>query len=348
LNFIQQLIEKAKSSPTQLPTRINIPLENVDNKKRIGSALSKDLYFQIRINELFLKDKRNWYKQYAPMLFVVSEFSYCGEKKTVPFIVGPQMMDKFGKSLPDDMLFLNTKVAGLHPFRGGQITLSIILYQYEIGNYLEKMLRTLESTANIFSFATSFSTYMKIAGVLFEGVESLLSLQNLNPLTGLRIEMSQDADDLNSGYFVLINSPEGSLDQNKFWIKNNQLYFGSSSAESKPFREADYTLYSILHDESRSDYTELPFYSQWSEVMKDATDGANENAEVNMSSFTQALLSSPDLTFKHALALVKQFGDDLDLIKKLTPGEGKRGSGTEAETRIDEIRSLALKRLKKS
>ena len=348
MNFIQQLIEKAKSAPAQLPTRINIPQDNVDNIKKIGVSLTKDLYFQIRVNELFLKDKRNWYKQYAPMLFVVSEFSYSGEKRTVPFIVGPQMMDKFGQNLPDDMLFLNTRVAGVHPFKGGQITLSLILYQYEVGNYLEKMLKTLESAANIFNFATAFSAYMKIAGVLFEGFESLLGLQNLNPLTGLRIEMSQDADDLNSGYFVLINTPEGSIDPNQLWVKGNRLYFGKSASESKPFRDSDYTLYSILHDESRSDISELPFYPLWSEVIRDANDGAADNAEVNMSSFTQSLLSSPDLTFKHALSLVGDFRKDLDIIKSLKPKDEKRSGKSETEKRIDEIRSISLERLKLS
>ena len=346
MNFIQQLIEKAKSAPAQLPTRINIPQDNVDNIKKIGVSLTKDLYFQIRVNELFLKDKRNWYKQYAPMLFVVSEFSYSGEKKTVPFIVGPQMMDKFGQNLPDDMLFLNTTVAGVHPFRGGQITLSLILYQYEVGNYLEKMLKTLESTANIFNFATSFSTYMKIANVLFEGFESILGLQKLNPLTGLRVEMSQDADDLYSGYFVLINSPEGSIDPSHLWIKGNRLYFGKSASDSKPFRDADYTLYSILHDDSRSDISELPFFPLWAEVVRDANDGAANNAEVNMSSFTQSLLSSPDLTFKHALLLVEEFRKNLDIIKNLKPKEDKRGSESEVKKRLDEIRSISLERLK--
>lgn len=351
MNFIQKIIDKAKNSPTKLPTRINIPPENVSSKDKIGVSLQSDQhYFQIRINELFLKNKRNWYKEYAPMVFVVSEFTYDGKEETVPFVVGPQIMDKFGQSLPEDMVFLNTRVAGLHPFKGGQITLSVILYEYKVGDYSEKILRTLESTANIFSFATAFSTYIKIAGVIFDGMESLLGLQDVNPLIGLRIQMDQDADDLHSGYFVLINSPEGSIDEKKLWVKNNQLHYGDSLAAAKLFREADYTLYSILHDDDRSDLTALPFHQQWQHVKKEAAvpgEEAEKSALANMVSLNQSILTSPDLTEKHAFELITKFQSDLELIRKITSGQSKRSEKESGETKMDKVRAKSLEILKK-
>lgn len=351
MNFIQKLIDKAKNSPAKLPTRINIPIENVSQKDKIGVPLQSDQhYFQIRINELFLKNKRNWYREYAPMVFVVSEFTYDGKEETVPFVVGPQIMDKFGQNLPDDMVFLNTRVAGLHPFKGGQITLSVILYEYKVGDYSEKILRTLESTANIFSFATAFNTYIKIADVLFDGMESLLGLQDVNPLIGLRIQMDQDAADLQSGYFVLINSPEGSINENKLWVKNNQLLIGDSLAAAKPFREADYTLYSILHDEDRGDLTALPFYQMWQHVKKEAAvpgEEAEKSAYANMVSLNQAILISPDLTEKHALELISKYQNDLELIRKVTSGQSKRSEKDSVDTKMDKVRAMSLQILKK-
>jgi len=351
MTFIQKIIDKAKNSPTKLPTRISIPSENISSKDKIGVALQSDQhYFQIRINELFLKNKRNWYREFAPMVFVVSEFTYDGKEETVPFVVGPQIMDKFGQSLPNDMVFLNTRVAGLHPFKGGQITLSVILYEYKVGDYSEKILRTLESTANIFSFATSFNIYIKLAGVIFEGVESLLGLQDVNPLIGLRIQMDQDADDLRSGYFVLINSPEGSIDENKLWVKNNQLLFGDTLTAAKPFRDADYTLYSILHDEDRSDLTALPFHQLWQHVKKEAAvpgEEAEKSALANMVSLNQSILTSPDITEKHALELIAKYQNDLELIRKVTSGQVKRSEKDSTETKMDKVRSMSLKVLKK-
>jgi len=351
MNFVQKIIDKAKHSPTQLPTRISIPSENISSKDKVGVPFeSEKYYFQIRINELFLKDKRNWYKEFAPMVFVVSQYTYNGKEETVPFVVGPQIMDKFGQSLPNDMIFLNTRVAGLHPFRGGQITLSIILYQYKVGDYSERILRTLESTANIFSFATAFDTYIKIAGVIFEGVESLLGLQDVNPLIGLRIQMDEDADDLRSGYFALINVPEGTIDENKLWVKNNQLLYGDSIANAKPYRDADYTLYSILHDDARSDLSALPFHSLWQHVKKEAAvpgEDAEKSTIANMVSLNQAILTSPDITEKHALDLIVKYQNDVELIRNALSRQAKRGDTVTGNTKMDKMRSKSLEILKK-
>lgn len=350
MNFIQKLIDSAKSSPTQLPTRINIPIENVSPKEKVGVTFkSEKYYFQVRINELFLKDKRTWYKEFAPMVFVVSQYTYDGKEETVPFVVGPQIMEKFGKSLPNDMIFLNTRVAGLHPYRGGQITLSIILYEYKVGDYSEKILHTLEKTANIFSFATAFNTYIKIASVLFEGVESLLGLQDVNPLIGLRIQMDEDSADFKSGYFVLINKPEGSINENQLWVKNNQLLYGNSLAEAKPYRDADYTLYSILHDEDRGDLTSLSFYPLWQHVKKEAAipgEDAEKSTVANMVSLNQAILTSPDLTENHALDLIGKYGEDLQTIRAAIAGRSKRGEATLSETKSDKMRAKSLEIMK--
>ncbi len=350
MNFIQKLIDSAKSSPTQLPTRISIPIENVSPKEKVGVSFeSEKYYFQVRINELFLKDKRTWYKEFAPMVFVVSQYTYDGKEETVPFVVGPQIMEKFGKSLPNDMIFLNTRVAGLHPYRGGQITLSIILYEYKVGDYSEKILRTLENTANIFSFATAFNTYIKIASVLFEGVESLLGLQDVNPLIGLRIQMDEDSADLKSGYFALINKPEGSINENQLWVKNNQLLYGNSLVEAKPYRDADYTLYSILHDEDRGDLTALSFYPLWQHVKKEAAipgEDAEKSTIANMVSLNQAILISPDLTEKHALDLIGKYGEDLQTIRAAIAGRSKRGDATLTETKTDRMRAKSLEIMK--
>ena len=76
-------------------------------------------YFQVRINEMYLKYSRNWFSRYDPMVFVVSEFTYDKKAEAVPFVVGQQMMEKFEKNTPTGMIFSDTRVAGVHPYRGG-------------------------------------------------------------------------------------------------------------------------------------------------------------------------------------------------------------------------------------
>ena len=117
MNFIQKIIDKQRTAQQNCREEFIFLPKKSSSKDKIGVSLQSDQhYFQIRINELFLKNKRNWYKEYAPMVFVVLEFTYDGKEESVPFVVGPQIMDKFGQSLPEDMVFLNTRVGGLYLF----------------------------------------------------------------------------------------------------------------------------------------------------------------------------------------------------------------------------------------
>jgi hypothetical protein len=348
MSFIQKIIEMAQNSPTQLPARINIPVDHITPNDKLGIPFECEKhYFQIKVNELFLKDRRHWYRDITPVVFVVSQYNYGGSIETVPFVVGPQIMDKFGYALPDDMIFLDTRVAGLHPFRGGQITLSVILYEYTVGNLAENFLRTLEKAANVFNFASAFSTYIKMADVIFEGIDSLLGLEKMNPLIGLRVQMDKDADDLRSGYFALINTPEGTIDQNQLWVKNKSLYFGNSLAEAKPFRIADYTLYSVLIDEERSDLNALPFYNIWKHIKEEALrpgEDACKSIMSNMVSLNQAIITSPDITEKHALELIDKYGSDIKLIRQAAEGAVKMGEGSiHFDSKMDRLRAKSLK-----
>ena len=134
------------------------------------------------------------------------------------------------------------------------------------------------------------------------------------------------------------------------WVKNNQLLYGDSLTTAKLFREADYTLYSILHNEDRSDLTALPFHQQWQHVKKEAAvpgEEAEKSALANMVSLNQSILTSPDLTEEHAFELITKFQNDLELIRKITSGQSKRSAKDSGETKMDKVRAKSLEILKK-
>jgi hypothetical protein len=54
----------------------------------------------VRINQLFLAASRQWFVQYDPLVFVVSEFTYNTAVTTVPFVVGPSMMETYDQQIP--------------------------------------------------------------------------------------------------------------------------------------------------------------------------------------------------------------------------------------------------------
>lgn len=289
-------------SATRLQSRIIIPHSQVDDGKPVEAFRSDEHYFQVRINEMYLAYSREWVKTYDPMVSIVSEFLYNAKREVVPFIVGPSMLEKYKMSAADGMVFENTRVAGLHPYKGGSIALSVMLYKVSQKDYAKRLLQILEHTVGALDFSNVLSTYLKIAGVALDGIETLFGLEQTVPVIHWRIEIDPDANDrLEPCYFALIDKPESQIDPQTLWVIENRLKIGESKekAKDRPFREADYVLYSLVQTPERSDVTGLPFYPLFEEMKKTAASESSRDykrAQIMMSTLAMNLLVSPDLT----------------------------------------------------
>jgi hypothetical protein len=315
---VSSLWKRVQGSPSELPGAYAIDPDHTDQKKLLADEFRKDgHYFQVRVNELYLPYDRQWFVDYEPLVFAVTECTYDGKPQAIPTMVGPQLMPKLPNGeLPDRMLFSNTRVAGLHPYRGGQLTLTIVLYRSKRKDVAERLLKFIENTANALNFATVVETYLKVANVVVSGVEELAGLGNLNPLLGHRSEFDPDAGDpLTPGYFVL--TQKTGLDVSKLWVKGGQLLSGDTLAAAQPFRDAEYVLYSILPTTERSDLDLLPIYALYQEAKKKAALAGADNWEVakaNLAALYQLMVSSPDLIADQADKLTDSYIDELKKI----------------------------------
>ena len=316
---------KIKQSPSFRPTRLYIKPEQTDKDDAFFSSLIPNQhYFSVRINEVFLSYKREWLATYDPLVFTVAEFNYDGKKVTVPFAVGSSLMQGKMEKVPEGMVFQDTRVAGLHPYAGGPMALSIVLCRVQQTNYLRKMVEIIESASATYTaaFATVLTDYVKIAGVVLKGIEGLMGMEETQPLVGFRKEFDVDAgDEFKAGYYILLNSDKPDIDQSKLWVIGNSLRYGDNAATAKEFREDDYVLYSITASSSRFDEKALPFYEVWKSVASYATqlpqiDEKNwEIIRAKMFGLQDALRLSPDLTPKQATALFLQYKNELLEIK---------------------------------
>mgnify|MGYP000043432556 CR=1 FL=1 len=303
------LWENVRRSETQLPTYISIPTARTDSPS--GDLFKPNQnYFQVRVNETFLQYGREWFSAYLPMVLFISEFSYNRQREAVPFVVGPSMLEENGRSLPNQgILINNTRVAGVHPYRGGRLTLTAILYRSKRTDYARNLLKVVENAAGLLDFSTALSTYTKVASVILDGLEALFSMGDTKPVVAWREEFDPDAGDvLQPGYFALVNKPN--LDNNKFWVRNNQLCYGNSLESAQPYRDADFMLYSLAQTAERSDVDNLSFQELWDRVQKDAMEPTEErwkSAKANMLSLYQTLNTSPDLTEAQAKQLTNEY-----------------------------------------
>jgi hypothetical protein len=327
---VGNLWKNVQGSPSELPGAYAIDATHTDQKKLLSGEFQKDgHYFQVRVNELYLPYDRQWFVDYEPLVFAVTECTYDGKPQAIPTMVGPQLMPKLPTGeLPDRMQFSNTRVAGLHPYRGGRLTLTIVLYRSKRKDIAERLLKFIESTANALSFATVVETYLKVANVVVSGVEELAGLGSLDPLLGLRREFDPDAGDpFTPGYFVL--AKKTGLDVGKLWVKGGQLLFGDTLATAQAFRDAEYVLFSIMPATERSDVDLLPIYALYQEAKKKAALAGPDNWEVakaNLAALFQLMISSPDLLADQADKLTDGYIDEL----------------TKIHAKADKMKSLAL------
>lgn len=307
LDRCKSLFDKVSHGASVQPTWVPIPASRVDEPARLGAALARDRqYFQVRVNEMYLANSREWWVEYDPMVFASTEFIYDKAEIAVPFIVGPSMLQKLGQKVPDGMVLANTRVAGVHPYRGGRIAFTMILYQVQRQNWSRGLLSVIESTANAIDFSTAVSSYTKVAVAILDGVEALLGLGGTVPVVGYRVEFDPQAgDDLSPRYFALIDRPAGQVDAGTLRVVGGKLHDANG-----PFRGADFVLYSLVSTAERTDETTLPFYPQWERVQQEATNATEDgykSAKANMVTLYQSLLLSADLTDPHAEALADEY-----------------------------------------
>jgi hypothetical protein len=348
------LWDDIRRNRTRLPARIAVPPGHVARGQDDPNEdfRADEHYFVVRVNELYLTYDRDWFVKYDPMVLVVTEFTYDDQEHAVPFVVGPSLLGQHGTEAPAGMVFSDTRVAGIHPYRGGRLTLSVVLSRVQRENYATKLLEVVESTAGVLDFATALGVYVKVAGVVLDGVQALFGLDNgAQPLLGHRKEFEPDAGDtLAPGYFALIDVPEEQLDPGRLWVRDRQLRIGETLETSSPFREADYVLYSILQADRRGDERLLPFYSIVERMRREATSRAKDDwelAKADMTYLWQALVLSPDLTGQQASDLRTHYVAELkDLLGKSKEMADElstlgRGDGKEPDPTVAELRNGA-------
>lgn len=316
------LWDRLQKSPTVLPSRVKIPDQRVLPRGASSELFAPDSsYFQVRINEMFLSNQRQWFTKVDPMVFVLTEFTYDKAEQSVPFVVGPQLLESKGNPsrTPAGMLFTNTRVAGIHPYRGGRLTVALVLCQIERENYAKRILGIVEKAAGALDFSTVLSSYVKLGGVILDGLDALLGLESTKPLIGMRDEIDPDAGDLfGPCHWLLIDLPKNEFREDQLWVKDGHLQYGESEEKLADFHKADYVLFSIVKSENRGDIRTLAFYPLFEAALKEAGSPETESwqrAKANLSALYQMLIVSPDVTLEQADALNDLFVADLKRVR---------------------------------
>jgi hypothetical protein len=314
----RKLFDDFLHKPTENPSRIPILSDHIitDGQPFSPKTFQLDVdYFEVVVNELFLAyQSRLWVKN-DPTVLVNTQFGY-GDKKdvSVPFLVGPSAL-KLPAQVPKGgkMVFKDTTVAGLYPFKGGQLQCSVVLCQLNTEDLAKKIMNLVEAIASALDYSTQLSAYLKVAGVVLDGIEELAGIKDgLTPVVGYAAPFSK------SGYFALINLPN--VDKNELWVVDNQLKRGKDPTSAQAFTNSDYVLYSINATTTRDDWKFLPFYASFEKIIDDASrtdEDSWKRAKTDMSTLYMTMYKSPDLTHQQALQLYNDWIAEMTRIHEM-------------------------------
>ncbi len=340
---------KVQHSPTILPTRHAVPADHTTTAA--GQNFKRDQhYFVVKVNQIFLKYGREYWTTYAPMALVVTEFDYNGEDTVVPFFVGPSLLEKDKIELPAGFIFADTKVAGIHAYKGGGLKLTVILYRVKRTDLARKLLKVIENVASVLDFSQALSSYLKVADVLVDTVEDLIGADNDNqPIIGLRKEFDGSGE-FKPGYFALIDSRDNRIDQSKLWVRDNELLLGETMDDAQQFTGANFVLYSIGQAGERDDYDQLPFYGQWKTALAESFTAEPEkwkSAQANWTALFQQMSLSPDLILPQANTLAdlcyQQMESNYRKIKARTGMQGPADAKAALPGQTPELRALSAR-----
>jgi hypothetical protein len=315
----------------------------LDQNSSIAPILPEKSYFAVVVDELFLENSTQWFQQVDPMVIAITEFVYDAKAVTLPFVIGPKLLGNHANKVPQGMLYRETRVAGVHPFRGGRVVSTIMLCQVSRLNYAREILKIVESVANAVPVAGALLTYSRYAEPLLDGIETLFGMDETTPLVGVRQEFDHDTGNpIAPAYYALIDGPEAKFPVNRFWVRDGRLLIGDREEDLVPFRDASYVLFSTRGVAEFGDLSSLSQHQSVKSVMDlaaspDEADWKRVKAELVV--LLRQLITSADLIRDQALRYHESIVKEALRAHEYTIKIGKLSSQSKSEEQ-DELRRV--------
>ena len=298
-----------------------IPDKNILNDGRPkGTPPNKnECYFRITLNNLYLKDRWDLWKENIPMVHSLLTFKNIGksEATNIPQIIGSKEIASFGDQL-NDVIDLNKVIVGSVVYSGSPIEILLALFSVESKDYAGKFLNLLGSLSDMVEGGSELKLALQIINPLKEGVEGLIGLGKMEPKIGLH-----DIIGFNKGNFygVVIDTPQDSNLETKLWVDGGRLFY-EDSGKRNIYDKNDYFLFSFEWLNEREDWKSLAsVMSVYNEALE-KTESQDETSTFN--NFKAVVIRYEDLTLPDKARIIQYLKDAQKTIKEiLGPVDGK-------------------------
>jgi hypothetical protein len=283
-----------------LPVAEKIPDKHCFPAGVAGYPVFRDkMYFSIRVNEMYLRENFKWLTAYDPLVVVVVEFNYGKTRVVIPRIIGPDLITRHIPSgQPQHGTVLeNTLVTGPHPYRGGDVDISIGFYRIERINYGRSLLKLVENLSGLFGVA-QLSMIVQTGKALLEGLQGVLGLEQTAYLAGHRISAAPSPLQPFSAGFSALIVPPTSQKPSDMLVRDGRLYVKNADGVEARYTESDFVLMSVTGSQERQDEKLFPFYELKVKALAALMDGDDglKRAKANLIAAYQQMRESEDLT----------------------------------------------------
>lgn len=359
--LLKDFLDKIRRSKYEPRFYTRIPDDHVLDERITANVVKpRESYFEVRLSEMFLRDKRRYWAQYIPFVVVLTEVLHDHEtieatREALPFLVTNHILGPVEQHVGDDQVeYRNTRVAGPLPYMGDDVDLFVALYGAKTSDVSENLFEFLGNVVSVVDVG-GFSTYLSVARNLKDSLSSLLNIDGTKYRLGNRNSFTDregNPRQFKECYLAYINCPEKDVKKEELWVEDDRLRIGTRKSH-EAFSKYDYCLVRIDERKDRN-HESLPFHKLWKQTEDLIIQRRHADADVMFPYLVQAVARSPDLTKRHRINLQLVYKMDFEtaiehnnrpkgrIPAELPPTRGPR-TGLTPKAVLQRIASIAKK-----
>ncbi len=205
----------------------------------------------------------------------------------------------------DRVIRMNSRLLGPIPYRGGDVEMQLGLFSIKgenlAGPYLQ-LLQTMAKTAGV----SYINMALPFVEPIVSGINLLCGAQNDSVL---EIGLSDTIDKPETGYFVVMRAPRGTISLSDLRLdQDSKLVDGSG----KLIADYPYIVFSVEASDHRPDWANIPEIADAHNKLIEAVH-SRDSGKVNdaFSAFRITTITNPDLFSSDAEAIVKEVDNDV-------------------------------------
>jgi len=338
---LRKLFDSVTRTPSTSFASFQIPEDCVLDTGTAGQGagfVPEETYFEIRLSQLHLQYGREYWRQFIPLASLMTQFLYAGERRTVPFLVGPELLASVSQLDKRNYVeFRNVRVAGPFPYAGDDLELFAGLFRVVTSDWAGPVLSLLETMTKAFDLS-KLSSFVSVAEPLVSGIEGLLGMRDVELRMAMYHQLANPSGEtaqryqgsvLKPGFQVLIGAV-GESERQALRVRDGILWRCDDSGGLAEFREADFLLFEMVPLLSRPDYTTFDFHKiYWPKVVDHIWNGNPEAARKTLRLLATSLAGCQDITGPHRKRLLamylKKFEEETAAEQLLDEEGGKQG-----------------------